>query len=114
MQEFLTRLFSVINQNRGYGDAIEDEKIVERVLRSLAIKFERVFSIIKASKDLSKLASDDLMGVLKAHEKRSSRFATQNIDQAFDSKVNIGKQKTPKLEQDGGGSIRNQRVRTTF
>jgi hypothetical protein len=54
------------------------------------------------------------MGVLKAHEKRSSRFATQNIDQAFDSKVNIGKQKTPKLEQDGGGSIRNQRVRTTF
>jgi len=52
--------------------------------------------------------------ILKAHEKRSSRFATQNIDQAFDSKVNIGKQKTPKLEQDGGGSIRNQRVRTTF
>jgi len=52
------------------------------------------FSIIKESKDLSKLASDDLMGFLKAHEKRSSRFATQNIDQAFDSKVNIEKQKT--------------------
>ena len=77
MQEFFSKVSAIINQIRGYRDNINDQKIVQKILRSLSIKFEHVVSAIEEAKDLSKLTLDELCGSLEAHEK------TKNDGQIF-------------------------------
>ncbi|XP_042391858.1 uncharacterized protein LOC121982918 [Zingiber officinale] len=89
VQDFLSRVLTVINQIRGYGDTLEEKKIIEKVLRCLPAKFEHIVAAIEESKDLSKLSLDELMGSLEAHEKRMNRFSTQTLEQAFQGKMNV-------------------------
>ena len=87
VQEFFSKVSAIINQIRGYGDNINDQKIVKKILRSLSVKFEHVVAAIEEDKDLSKLTLDELCGSLEAHEKRMGRFSTQSFEQAIQSKV---------------------------
>lgn len=89
IQNFLTRITSIVNQIRNYGDTIEDKRIVEKVLRSLPLKFDHVAIAIEESKDLSKLTIPELMGSLEAHEKRLNRHSEQSLEQVFQSKMNL-------------------------
>ncbi|KAK2984863.1 hypothetical protein RJ640_006612 [Escallonia rubra] len=85
VQEFFSRVAKIVNQIRSYGDTIEENKIVEKILRSLSQRFEHVVTVIEESEDLSSLSRHGLMGSLKAHEKRTSRYSEQPIKQAFQS-----------------------------
>ena len=51
VQEFFSKVSAIINQIRGYRDNINDKKIVEKILRNLSIKFERVVATIEEAKD---------------------------------------------------------------
>lgn len=55
---------------RNYGDNISDQHVVEKILISLADKYENIVVVIKKTKYLSKLSIKELMGSLQAHEKR--------------------------------------------
>ncbi|KAI3446611.1 hypothetical protein Pfo_003276 [Paulownia fortunei] len=83
MQEFFFKVCIVVNQIRGYGDTVKIRKIVEK----------HIAAAIKESKDLSKLSLDELMGSLETHEKKMSRFSSQNLELAFQGKVNILEEK---------------------
>ena len=56
---------NVVNQIRLNGDELTDQKIVEKILRSLPIKFDSIVVAIEESKDLSKLSIDELFGSIK-------------------------------------------------
>lgn len=47
-----------------YGDNISDHTIVEKVLRSLALRFDHVVAAIKEAKDSTTLYVDELSGSL--------------------------------------------------
>jgi hypothetical protein len=66
----MTRVMGIVNQIRLTGEAIPDQSIVEKVLRSLPKKFEMVVTAILESKDLSHFSTEELMGSLVAHETR--------------------------------------------
>ncbi|XP_020263393.1 uncharacterized protein LOC109839376 [Asparagus officinalis] len=87
VKEFSDRVTSIINQIRSYGDKIEDKKIVEKILRSLSPTWDHIVAVIKESKDLSKLSFYELMTSLESHELRRSRFSSQEVEQAFQSKL---------------------------
>lgn len=70
IDSFFTHAMSTVNQVRSYGDTIEDQKIVEKILRSLPAKFDAVVIAIQEAKDLSQLSVDELMGSLLVHEQR--------------------------------------------
>ena len=61
---------------QSYGDTIQDQKLVEKILWSLPQKFDHVVAKIEESKDLSVLTMYELMGSLKAHKGRMSRFSS--------------------------------------
>jgi hypothetical protein len=68
VDQFMTRVMGIVNQIRLTGEAIPDQRIVEKVLKSLPKKFEMVVTAILESKDLSNFSVDELMGSLLSHE----------------------------------------------
>ncbi|XP_077212794.1 uncharacterized protein LOC143847890 [Tasmannia lanceolata] len=86
IQVFFSRVSSVVNQIRTYGEKLDDQKIVEKVLRSLFPKFDHVVAAIEESKDLSTYSMNELMGSLQAHEQRLNRTTEKPLEQAFQSK----------------------------
>ena len=89
IQDFFSKVSTIINQIRSYGDTLDDKKVVHKILRSLPAKFEHVVAAIEISKDLSKLTVDELMGALEANEERIRRFSNQPLEQAFQAKISI-------------------------
>jgi hypothetical protein len=60
----------LVNQIRENGDELVDQKVVEKVLRSLPRKFDAIVVVIAKSKDLTKYSMDELVGSLKNYEDR--------------------------------------------
>ncbi|KAK8926482.1 hypothetical protein KSP39_PZI018387 [Platanthera zijinensis] len=86
---YLTRVTSLINQIKSYGDSVEEKKVVQKILKTLTHKYAFVVTAIEEAKDINTLSINDLMGSLQAHEERMKRFEHQNLEQAFQSKMNI-------------------------
>ena len=62
---------------------IEDQRIVEKILRSLTRKFDSTVVAIEESKDLSTLSVESLLGSLQSHELRMKQYDTAPLEQAF-------------------------------
>ena len=99
VKDFNSRVSEIVNQIKSYGDTIQEQKPVEKILQSLPQKFDHVVAAIEESKDLSVLTMYELMGSLEAHEGRMSRFSSQPLEQAFQSKLNVSHNEFSKEEQ---------------
>ena len=87
IQVFLARVSTIVAQMRSYGDQLQEETVVAKVLRSLPPKFDHVVAAIEESKDLSTFSFDELMGSLQAHEARINRSSEKEEETAFQTKV---------------------------
>ncbi|GAV79368.1 UBN2 domain-containing protein, partial [Cephalotus follicularis] len=70
VEEFFNRVINLVNQMKVNGEAMENQKIVEKILRSLTQKFEFIIVAIEESKDLFSLSLESLLGFLQSHELR--------------------------------------------
>ena len=59
-----------------HGEAIDDSRVVEKVLRSLSPKFESLDVTLEENKDLSQFTIDELQASLINHKHRISRSNT--------------------------------------
>jgi hypothetical protein len=82
VDQFMTRVMGIVNQIRLTGEAITDQRIVEKVLRSLPKKFEMVVTAILESKDLSRFSTDELTGSLVTDETKL-HLTDESISNAF-------------------------------
>ncbi|KAI3675541.1 hypothetical protein L1987_85131 [Smallanthus sonchifolius] len=85
--DFLSKVMKIVNQQRAYGETVTNQKVVEKVLRSLPIKWDHIVAAIEESKDLSVMTFDQLMGLLQSHEARVNR-GCENVaeEQALQAK----------------------------
>ncbi|XP_058223045.1 uncharacterized protein LOC131332766 [Rhododendron vialii] len=103
IRDFFSKVAEIVNQIKSHGEAIQDKKVVEKILRSLPPKFDHCVAAIEEAKDLSKMTMFELMGSLQAHEQRINRSSTQPtqpVEQAFQSKLNISEGKNNKSQQE--------------
>ncbi|KAH7532388.1 hypothetical protein FEM48_Zijuj04G0014400 [Ziziphus jujuba var. spinosa] len=70
---FFSRKMAIVNKMRIHGNKKEDVTIVEKILRSMASKFNFVFCSIEEANDIEELSTDELQSSLLVHE--------QNINQ---------------------------------
>ncbi|KAH7515874.1 hypothetical protein FEM48_Zijuj10G0072700 [Ziziphus jujuba var. spinosa] len=92
ISDYFNKVTSIVNQMPSNGEILEDQKVVEKVLRSFPEKIDFVLVAVEESKDLSTVSIEELFGILKSHEfqvnKRTLTLSSQiSVDQAFKSQV---------------------------
>jgi hypothetical protein len=90
VDQFMTRVMGIVNQIRLIGESIPDQRIVEKVLRSLPTKFEMVVTAILESKDLSRFSTDELIDSLVTHETRL-HLTDESIVNAFKTQFSFSR-----------------------
>jgi hypothetical protein len=76
---YYVRTMEISNKMRFHGEKMDDGVIVEKILRSLAPKFDYVICSIEESKDIDALLIDELQSSLLVHEQKMNR--SSNTDE---------------------------------
>ncbi|GKE42540.1 putative gag-pol polyprotein, identical, partial [Tanacetum coccineum] len=82
-QDYLSRVSTLVNKMKSYGDQINEEAVVSKVLRSLNSKFNHVVAAIEEAHDLSSYSFDELMSSLLTHEDRLNYAQERTEEKAF-------------------------------
>nr|XP_028952624.1 uncharacterized protein LOC114822440 [Malus domestica] len=77
VNEYIGKAMSMANKMRIHGHKIEDNEVVEKILRSMAPKFDYVVSSIKESNDIEDMSIDELQSSLLVHEQKLNRGGSQ-------------------------------------
>jgi hypothetical protein len=67
---YFLRVDEVVNSIRGLGEELDQSLIVQKVLRSLLLKYDAKVSAIEETRDLTEMTMDELHGSLIAYEIR--------------------------------------------
>ncbi|KAA8518574.1 hypothetical protein F0562_016048 [Nyssa sinensis] len=70
---YCVRTMGIANKMRFHGEKMEDVAIVEKILRSLAPKYDYVIRSIEESKDIDELSLDELQSSLFVHEQNMNQ-----------------------------------------
>jgi hypothetical protein len=83
---YLLRVDEVVNAIKGLGEYLDESLVVQKVLRSLLLKYDAKVSTIEETRDLTKMTMDELHGTLMAYEMRTCTESDQtNNEVAFKS-----------------------------
>ncbi|XP_068307610.1 uncharacterized protein [Pyrus communis] len=70
VMEYFARTMGIANKMRIYGDMLDDGSIVEKILRSMAPKFNYIVCSIEESNGTTKMSIDELQSSLLVHEQQ--------------------------------------------
>ncbi|KAM7489607.1 hypothetical protein LguiB_027091 [Lonicera macranthoides] len=73
---YCARTMGIANKMWFHGEQMKDVAIVEKILRSLAPKFDYVVCSIEESKDIDALTLDELQSSLLVHEQKMNRSSS--------------------------------------
>lgn len=68
--KYFSRVMTVANKMRIYGEEMKDVTIVEKILKSLTDRFNYVVCSIEESKDIDELSINELQRSLIIHEQK--------------------------------------------
>ena len=91
VEQFSNHVINVVNQVRMNGDELSDQKVVEKILRSLPPKFDNVVVAIEESKDLKTLSIDEVFGSLYNHEDRLNKHNGNSLENAVKTQITFGR-----------------------
>ncbi|XP_035838960.1 uncharacterized protein LOC110901064 [Helianthus annuus] len=107
IEDYFNRTVLIVNQLRMNEDNISEQKIVEKILRSLTRNYESVVITIEETKDLHDVSTEELMGILQSHELRLKRYDDVPIEHAFQVQNSIQDRYKP-TRNDGSMKQRNK------
>ncbi|XP_050889895.1 uncharacterized protein LOC127095219 [Lathyrus oleraceus] len=68
--DYFSRMMAIVNKMRIHGDKTTDVTVVEKIFRSLTLKFNFVVCSIEEANDVDELSIDELQSSLLVHEKK--------------------------------------------
>ena len=68
VDKFYTRVVGLIKQLKSHGEAIEEQRVVEKILKSLPPRFENLVVTLEEHIDMSTFTIDELQDSLINHE----------------------------------------------
>ncbi|GAU45882.1 hypothetical protein TSUD_401080, partial [Trifolium subterraneum] len=89
--DFVTRVTKLVNLMKGCDETMNDQSVVEKILRSLTPRFDIVIAI-EESKDLSSTTVEEIQGILEASEQKlNERLEKGKNEVALQAQSNNGK-----------------------
>jgi hypothetical protein len=73
--EYFSRIMDNVGQQRAFGEELSDQKVVEKILRSLTPKYDFVIPSIEVVFNLADVTPVKLMGLLQSQEERMASRA---------------------------------------
>jgi hypothetical protein len=67
---YFLRVYEVVNSIKGLGEELDESLVVQKVLRSILLKYDAKVSAIEETRDLTKMTMDELHGYPIAYEMR--------------------------------------------
>ncbi|XP_050104705.1 uncharacterized protein LOC126584338 [Malus sylvestris] len=77
VNEYIGKAMSMANKMRIHGHKIEDNEVMEKILRSMDPKFNYVVYSIEESNDIEDMSIDQLQNSLLVHEQKLNRGGSQ-------------------------------------
>ncbi|XP_028069635.1 uncharacterized protein LOC114272136 [Camellia sinensis] len=75
--DYFGRVVGIANKMRIHDDKIKDGAVVEKILRSMAPKFNYIVCSIEESNDIDEMSIDELQSSLLVHEQRLNRCTSE-------------------------------------
>jgi dGTP triphosphohydrolase len=91
--DYITRVEMVVNQLKRNGEEISENRVVEKILRSLTNDFENVVYTIEESKNLAEMTVDELSSSLETHEQRKKKKKQEVLEEALQAKATLKEDK---------------------
>jgi hypothetical protein len=70
---YFLRVDEIVNSIKGLGEEIKESMVVQKVLRSLPMRFDPKISSLEEREDLDTLSMDELHGIFTAYEMRTEQ-----------------------------------------
>jgi hypothetical protein len=103
---YLLRVDEVVNAIRGLGEELDESLVVQKVLRSLLLKYDAKVSAIEETRDLTKMTMDELHGTLMAYEMRTGTESDQTNNEAAFKAIKKTKDKDNDLDEEIANFVR--------
>jgi gag-polypeptide of LTR copia-type len=87
VSDYIIRVQIVMNQLKRNREILSEQRVVEKILRSLTDTSKNVVYAIEESKDLTELSVDELAGSLLTHEQIMNIKKKETLDEALQTKV---------------------------
>ncbi|XP_072061940.1 uncharacterized protein [Arachis hypogaea] len=67
VEQYFTRVTDLVNKMRIYGEDMPDSKVVEKILRTMPMKYDHVVTTILDSHDMNTMTIAELQGTMESH-----------------------------------------------
>jgi hypothetical protein len=103
---YFLKVDEVVNSIRGLGEEIYESLVVQKVLRSLLLKYDAKVSAIEETRDLTKMTMDELHGSLIAYEMRMGTESGQPNNEATFKSIKKKKDKDNDFDEEISNFVR--------
>jgi hypothetical protein len=93
---YFLRVDEIVNAIIGLGEEIKESVIVQKVLRSLPMRFNPKISTLEERSDLKSISMDELHGIFTAYEMRTEQENPDVKEAAFKASKDQSKRKRNK------------------
>ena len=81
--EYLLRVDEIVNAIRGIGGEMKEKDVVDKVLRTLPMKYDSKVSSLEEQDDLKIMTVDELHGIFIAYEMRAGQNGSSKREATF-------------------------------
>ncbi|XP_016207341.1 uncharacterized protein LOC107647806 [Arachis ipaensis] len=89
VEQYFTRVTDLVNKMRVYGEDMPDSKVVEKIFRTMPMKYDHVVTTILEFHDMDTMTIADLQGTMESHVIRILEKSEKSIEEALKSRVNL-------------------------
>ncbi|RYR59233.1 hypothetical protein Ahy_A05g025078 [Arachis hypogaea] len=89
VEQYFTRVTDLVNKMRVYGEDMPDSKVVEKILRTMPMKYDHVVTTILESHDMDTMMIAELQGTMESHISRILEKSEKSTEEALKSRVNF-------------------------